>query len=287
MVTINLVFSQWDRIFRDQMAIAAAIDRLIHHAVVIQVDVPSYRTDWSRRKSPPSPAPAAVPPVRCCPVPAAGRPGEPPGRPDCQAACRPRQPHGKRRASTGATVSRRDSAFSTPLRRRKRRPHGPQASPLLISIHNDRNRQEMVDPKRQSSRAQHPAPRPGVSLLSGGIMPLRRRFRNIRLEAATAHALTFGTCRFRTPNRRPRRPPGAPCRDKPHTDPRQYSRGQLLRPGPDRRGERILIERSFTERLEIPLGALLDFQTRLDVFIRSPEPSRPSHSAIAATLTPV
>ena len=57
MVTSNLVFSQWDRIFRDQMATAAAIDRLVHHAVVIEVDVPSYRTDRSRRKPPPAPAP--------------------------------------------------------------------------------------------------------------------------------------------------------------------------------------------------------------------------------------
>ena len=57
MVTSNLVFSQWDRIFRDQMATAAAIDRLVHHAVVLEFDVTSYRTDRSRRKTPPSPAP--------------------------------------------------------------------------------------------------------------------------------------------------------------------------------------------------------------------------------------
>ena len=57
MVTSNLVFSQWDRIFRDQMATAAAIDRLVHHAVVLEFDVPSYRTDRSRRKSPLAPAP--------------------------------------------------------------------------------------------------------------------------------------------------------------------------------------------------------------------------------------
>ena len=44
MVTSNLVFSQWDRIFRDQMATAAAIDRLVHHAVVLEFDVPSFRT---------------------------------------------------------------------------------------------------------------------------------------------------------------------------------------------------------------------------------------------------
>ena len=57
MVTSNLVFSQWDRIFRDQMATAAAIDRLVHHSVVLEFDVPSFRTDPSRPTSPPSPPP--------------------------------------------------------------------------------------------------------------------------------------------------------------------------------------------------------------------------------------
>ena len=57
LVTSNLVFSQWDRIFRDQMATAAAIDRLVHHAVVLEFDVPSFRTDPSRPTSPPSPPP--------------------------------------------------------------------------------------------------------------------------------------------------------------------------------------------------------------------------------------
>ena len=53
MVTSNLVFSQWDRISRDQMATAAAIDRLVHHSVVLEFDVPSYRTDPSRHPAPP------------------------------------------------------------------------------------------------------------------------------------------------------------------------------------------------------------------------------------------
>ena len=61
MVTSNLVFSQWDRIFRDQMATAAAIDRLVHHAVILEFDVPSYRTDRSR---PTPPAPVPPPPGR-------------------------------------------------------------------------------------------------------------------------------------------------------------------------------------------------------------------------------
>jgi DNA replication protein DnaC len=55
MVTSNLVFSQWDRIFRDQMATAAAIDRLVHHAVLLEFDVPSFRTDRSRPTPPASP----------------------------------------------------------------------------------------------------------------------------------------------------------------------------------------------------------------------------------------
>ena len=41
----------------DQMATAAAIDRLVHHAVVLEFDVPSFRTDPSRPTSPPSPPP--------------------------------------------------------------------------------------------------------------------------------------------------------------------------------------------------------------------------------------
>ena len=49
LLTSNLVFGQWDRIFRDQMATAAAIDRLVHHAVLLEFDVPSYRTERAKR----------------------------------------------------------------------------------------------------------------------------------------------------------------------------------------------------------------------------------------------
>jgi len=31
-ITSNLVFSQWDRIFKDPMTTAAAIDRVVHHS---------------------------------------------------------------------------------------------------------------------------------------------------------------------------------------------------------------------------------------------------------------
>ena len=36
-ITSNLVFSQWDRIFKDPMTTAAAIDRLVHHSVILEM----------------------------------------------------------------------------------------------------------------------------------------------------------------------------------------------------------------------------------------------------------
>jgi len=43
MLTSNLPFSQWEKIFKDPMVTAAAIDRLIHHSVILELNVPSYR----------------------------------------------------------------------------------------------------------------------------------------------------------------------------------------------------------------------------------------------------
>jgi len=43
-VTSNMVFSQWEEIFQSPMATAAAIDRIVHHSVITEFDVPSYRT---------------------------------------------------------------------------------------------------------------------------------------------------------------------------------------------------------------------------------------------------
>jgi len=45
LITSNLVFSEWDRIFKDPMTTAAAIDRLIHHAVIIEMTGVSVRAD--------------------------------------------------------------------------------------------------------------------------------------------------------------------------------------------------------------------------------------------------
>ena len=52
LITSNLVFSDWERIFKDPMATAAAIDRLVHHAVILEFNVPSYRTRKRRRTEP-------------------------------------------------------------------------------------------------------------------------------------------------------------------------------------------------------------------------------------------
>jgi len=49
-ITSNLIFAHWDRIFRDQMATAAAIDRLVHHSVLLEFDVPSFRTEHAKRR---------------------------------------------------------------------------------------------------------------------------------------------------------------------------------------------------------------------------------------------
>ncbi len=52
---VNLCFgpllkSVWERIFANSMATAAAIDRVAHHAVILEFDVPSYRTDASQQR---------------------------------------------------------------------------------------------------------------------------------------------------------------------------------------------------------------------------------------------
>jgi DNA replication protein DnaC len=44
-ITSNLVFSQWDKIFKDPMTTAAAIDRIVHHCTILELTGPSYRTE--------------------------------------------------------------------------------------------------------------------------------------------------------------------------------------------------------------------------------------------------
>jgi len=43
MITSNLLFSDWDKIFKDPMTTAAAIDRVVHHAIILELNGESYR----------------------------------------------------------------------------------------------------------------------------------------------------------------------------------------------------------------------------------------------------
>jgi DNA replication protein DnaC len=63
LLTSNLAFSKWEQIFKDAMTTAAAIDRLVHHSVILELNVPSYRLEAAKKKKPkPSPAPKKKPP---------------------------------------------------------------------------------------------------------------------------------------------------------------------------------------------------------------------------------
>lgn len=50
LITSNLPFSQWESIFKDPMTTAAAIDRLVHHSVIVELNVASYRVEQAKTK---------------------------------------------------------------------------------------------------------------------------------------------------------------------------------------------------------------------------------------------
>lgn len=50
-ITSNLIFSQWERIFKTPMSTAAAIDRLVHHAVILEIDRPSVRAEDAKKRN--------------------------------------------------------------------------------------------------------------------------------------------------------------------------------------------------------------------------------------------
>jgi DNA replication protein DnaC len=49
LITSNLPFSQWEAIFKDPMTTAAAIDRVVHHSVILELNVPSYRMETAQK----------------------------------------------------------------------------------------------------------------------------------------------------------------------------------------------------------------------------------------------
>jgi DNA replication protein DnaC len=50
LLTSNLPFSKWETIFKDPMTTAAAIDRLVHHSVILELNVPSYRAEEAQKR---------------------------------------------------------------------------------------------------------------------------------------------------------------------------------------------------------------------------------------------
>ena len=50
MITSNTKFSDWESIFKDKMTTAAAIDRLVHHSTILELNAPSYRTEIAKNK---------------------------------------------------------------------------------------------------------------------------------------------------------------------------------------------------------------------------------------------
>ena len=49
MLTSNLAFSKWEVIFKDPMTTAAAIDRLVHHSVILELNIPSFRLEEAKQ----------------------------------------------------------------------------------------------------------------------------------------------------------------------------------------------------------------------------------------------
>src|SRR5581483_1659303 len=52
-ITTNLVFSDWTRIFKDPMTTMAAVDRVVHHSVILDLmTLDSYRAQEANGNQP-------------------------------------------------------------------------------------------------------------------------------------------------------------------------------------------------------------------------------------------
>jgi DNA replication protein DnaC len=52
-ITCNQPFKEWDRIFLDKQMAVAAVDRLVHHATILEIDAESYRRKQALNKAKP------------------------------------------------------------------------------------------------------------------------------------------------------------------------------------------------------------------------------------------
>jgi DNA replication protein DnaC len=51
LITSNLVFSKWDQIFKDPMTTAAAVDRIVHHSIILELNIESYRAQAAKARA--------------------------------------------------------------------------------------------------------------------------------------------------------------------------------------------------------------------------------------------
>ncbi len=50
LITSNLPFSKWGKIFKDPIMTTAAIDRLVHHSIIFELNLKSYRMEKAIKK---------------------------------------------------------------------------------------------------------------------------------------------------------------------------------------------------------------------------------------------
>lgn len=50
MITSNLPFSKWENIFKDPMMTAAAVDRIVHHSIILELNIASYRMNTAQNQ---------------------------------------------------------------------------------------------------------------------------------------------------------------------------------------------------------------------------------------------
>ena len=64
-ISTNLVFSEWERIFKNPMTTIAAIDRVVHHSVILDMmGMDSYRAKHASRQRSPKPDPQTLSPAQ-------------------------------------------------------------------------------------------------------------------------------------------------------------------------------------------------------------------------------
>ena len=50
LVSSHLAFSEWEQIFQNKMTTTAVVDRLVHHSVILELNLPSYRLEIARQR---------------------------------------------------------------------------------------------------------------------------------------------------------------------------------------------------------------------------------------------